>query len=66
MADAISFNSASGQVRVMTFNLRFDIASDSSNAWQFRKDHAASQILYEGAQLVGVQEALHQIGRAHV
>lgn len=56
---AFFINPAISQVRVMTFNLRLDIASDSSNAWQYRKDHAASQILYEGAQLIGVQEALH-------
>lgn len=43
----------------MSFNIRLDIASDSQNAWSFRKDKVCSQILFEGAQLIGVQEALH-------
>jgi endonuclease/exonuclease/phosphatase family metal-dependent hydrolase len=44
---------------VMTFNLRLNIESDSSNAWKFRKDHAASQILFHDADIIGVQEALY-------
>lgn len=52
-------NSLVAQVRVMTFNLRLDIASDKDNAWTYRKEKVCSQILYEGAQLIGVQEALH-------
>jgi len=53
------FSDSNAQVRVMTFNLRLDISIDSLNAWPYRKDKVCSQILYEGAQLVGVQEALH-------
>lgn len=55
----ISLQTADAQVRVMTFNLRLDLASDGENAWPHRKDKACSQIHYEGAQLIGVQEALH-------
>lgn len=47
------------QINVMTFNIRLDTDSDSLNAWKYRKDKVCSQILYEGAQLIGVQEALH-------
>lgn len=51
---------ASGQsLNVMTFNLRLNIASDSLNAWPYRKDIAASQILFYNVHLLGVQEALH-------
>lgn len=46
-------------LHVMTFNIRLDVASDSLDNWQYRKDHAASQILFHDAHLVGVQEALH-------
>lgn len=54
------FNASSfAQVNVMSFNIRLDIASDSQNAWSFRKEKVCSQILFEGAQLIGVQEALH-------
>jgi endonuclease/exonuclease/phosphatase family metal-dependent hydrolase len=47
------------QVNVMSFNIRLDLASDSMNAWPFRKDKVCAQIIYENAQLIGVQEALH-------
>lgn len=47
------------QLNVMTFNIRLNIASDSLNAWPYRKDMAASQILYHEVHLLGVQEALH-------
>jgi len=43
----------------MTFNIRFNNAGDSANAWPFRKDKVAGQILFHEAQIVGVQEALH-------
>lgn len=52
--------SAKGQqLNVMTFNIRMHTASDSLNAWPFRKDNLASQILFHEVQLLGVQEALH-------
>lgn len=44
---------------VMTFNIRLNIASDSADAWPFRKDLVASQILFHKAHTVGVQEALY-------
>jgi endonuclease/exonuclease/phosphatase family metal-dependent hydrolase len=46
-------------LNVITFNIRLNIASDSLNAWPYRKDKAASQILFHEANLVGVQEALY-------
>ncbi len=46
-------------LRVMTFNIRLNTASDSLNAWPYRKDKVASQILFHKVDLLGVQEALH-------
>ena len=46
------------ELNVMTFNIRFNTASDSMNAWPYRKDKVASQILFHEAHIVGVQEAL--------
>jgi len=43
---------------VFTFNIRLDVASDSPNHWQARKEKLISQILFHEADLVGVQEAL--------
>lgn len=46
-------------LNVMTFNIRLNIASDSLNAWPYRKDKLSSQVLYYKADILGVQEALH-------
>lgn len=46
-------------LRVMTYNIRLNTASDSLNAWPHRKDNLASQVLFHDVQLLGVQEALH-------
>lgn len=46
-------------LHVMTFNIRLNTAADSLNAWPYRKDKVASQILFHGTHLLGVQEALH-------
>ncbi len=44
----------------MSFNIRYSTLRDSANAWLYRKDKAASQIHYHEAQIVGLQEALHE------
>lgn len=46
-------------LNVMSFNIRYNAASDSLNAWPHRKDIVASQVLFHEAHIVGVQEALH-------
>ena len=43
-------------LRVMSFNVRLDVASDGADAWPHRRDAVARVIA--GADLVGVQEAL--------
>jgi len=51
---------AAQDLQVMTFNIRLNIASDSLNAWPYRKDKVASQVLFHQVHLLGVQEALHE------
>jgi endonuclease/exonuclease/phosphatase family metal-dependent hydrolase len=51
--------STAQDLNVMTFNIRLNIAVDSLNAWPYRKDKLASQVLFHDVQLLGVQEALH-------
>lgn len=46
-------------LQVMTFNIRLHVASDSLNAWPYRRDNLASQIRFYNVHLLGVQEALH-------
>ena len=45
-------------LRVMTFNLRLDVASDGPNAWPYRRDWVAALIRFHAPDAVGVQEAL--------
>ena len=57
---AITFSAAAqSPLNVMTFNLRYNNPDDSLNAWPYRKDKAASQVLFYDIQLLGVQEALN-------
>lgn len=55
----LSFLMWAQEFNVMTFNIRLNTASDSLNAWPYRKDKLASQVLYHKIHLLGVQEALH-------
>ncbi|OLY94025.1 Metal-dependent hydrolase, endonuclease/exonuclease/phosphatase family [Cnuella takakiae] len=57
----VLFSAAGAQqpLHVMTFNIRLNTPADSLNAWPYRKDKVASQILFHGTHLLGVQEALH-------
>jgi endonuclease/exonuclease/phosphatase family metal-dependent hydrolase len=49
---------AQDYLNIMTFNIRYNNPRDSLNAWPYRADKAASQVLFHEAHLVGVQEAL--------
>jgi endonuclease/exonuclease/phosphatase family metal-dependent hydrolase len=51
--------SSYAQLTVMTYNLRYNTANDSLDAWPYRKDKVASEILFHDVDLIGVQEALH-------
>ena len=49
-------------LRVMTYNIRLDIASDGENDWTHRKDFFASQVQFYEPDIFGVQEAMpHQV-----
>lgn len=50
--------SAQNSLNVMTFNIRYNNKGDSLNAWAYRKDFAASQVLFHEVNILGVQEAL--------
>lgn len=49
---------AQKSLNIMTFNIRLDVAVDSLNNWQYRKDHLVSQVLFHETNILGVQEAL--------
>jgi endonuclease/exonuclease/phosphatase family metal-dependent hydrolase len=44
-------------LKVMTYNIRLDVASDGENDWNHRKDYFASQIQFYEPGIFGVQEA---------
>ena len=45
-------------VRVMTYNIRLDLASDGDNAWPRRREMVAALIRHEAPDLLGMQEVL--------
>ncbi|MEL6853426.1 MAG: endonuclease/exonuclease/phosphatase family protein, partial [Bacteroidota bacterium] len=68
LACLISFQAAAQvpaygpSLKVMSFNLRLDVASDGYNAWPHRKDLVKTLIDHHQLDLLGVQEALpHQV-----
>ncbi len=56
---SLSIYAQAQTVNIMTFNIRYNTKSDSLNAWTFRKDKVISQVLFHEADIIGVQEALH-------
>ena len=44
-------------LKVMTYNIRLDVASDGENAWSLRKDFFNAQIQFYEPDVFGVQEA---------
>ena len=44
-------------LKIMTYNIRLDVASDGENAWPNRKDYFTSQIQFYSPDVFGVQEA---------
>jgi len=57
-----SVNTFPQAMRIMTFNIRLDLAADSANAWNNRKANLVSMITFHKADIIGLQEAQkHQI-----
>ncbi|WP_264511512.1 endonuclease/exonuclease/phosphatase family protein [Flavobacterium sp. N1719] len=46
------------KVKIMTYNIRLDVASDSLNRWDYRKAFLLEQIQTTNPDVLGVQEAL--------
>lgn len=47
------------QIKVMTWNIRYDNPEDGNNQWSFRKDALSAEIQNQLPDILGVQEALH-------
>ncbi len=49
-------------LKLMTYNLRYDNPGDGENAWPARKENLLSQVLFYGPDVLGTQEGLeHQV-----
>lgn len=58
----LSFNLQSQQLKIMTYNLRFDNPNDGENKWDLRKDFLCQQIQFYSPDIFGIQEGkLHQL-----
>lgn len=53
----ITMVSNAQSLKVMTYNIRLDVASDGVNNWNLRKDFFTSQIQFYEPDILGVQEA---------
>jgi len=51
------FGSNAQNLKVMTYNIRLDVASDGENDWTHRKDFFTSQIQFYEPDIFGIQEA---------
>lgn len=50
------------KLKLMTYNIRLDVASDGENSWSNRKEYWASQVSFYEPDIFGIQEALpHQV-----
>jgi endonuclease/exonuclease/phosphatase family metal-dependent hydrolase len=52
-------SSAQQQIKVMSYNIRLDVASDGENRWDARKDKLAGLMKYHEADFIGCQEVQH-------
>ena len=50
---------AQQQIKVMSYNIRLDVASDGENRWDARKDKVAALMNYYEADFIGAQEVQH-------
>lgn len=52
-------NTISAQsLKLMTYNIRLDVAADGENAWPNRKEYWSSQVSFYEPDILGIQEAL--------
>lgn len=56
---ALSFNGMSQEIKVMTYNIRYDNPGDGINAWSNRTEKLPALISKYDPDLIGLQEAMH-------
>lgn len=60
---SIGFDTAAQtNVKLITYNIRYDNPNDGENRWDLRKDWLANQVRFVGPDVMGIQEGLaHQV-----
>ncbi|MDR8394021.1 endonuclease/exonuclease/phosphatase family protein [Aliifodinibius sp. S!AR15-10] len=53
-------SNAETEIRVMSYNIRYDNPDDGVNRWTNRRDRVASLIQFNKGEIIGLQEALHR------
>jgi len=53
-----NYCATSQTLKLMTYNIRLELASDKENDWQHRKEMFAAQVKFYEPDIMGVQEAL--------
>ncbi len=57
LSSSFNIKQTNTSLKIMTYNIRLDVASDGENAWPNRKDFLTSQVLFLAPDILGVQEA---------
>jgi len=60
LAMLLSFSAQSQFLKVMTYNIRLDVASDGENAWEHRRFFMVTLIKFYEPDILGIQEGLPQ------
>ena len=55
---AIASTTSAQNLKLMTYNIRLDLATDGDNAWPNRKDYFCAQLNFYEPDIFGIQEAL--------
>ncbi|HKZ78567.1 MAG TPA: endonuclease/exonuclease/phosphatase family protein [Pyrinomonadaceae bacterium] len=53
-----AFNANAQNLKIMSYNIRLDVAVDGDNGWNHRKGFLTSQIQFYAPDILGIQEAL--------
>ncbi|MDL2297415.1 endonuclease/exonuclease/phosphatase family protein [Bacteroidales bacterium OttesenSCG-928-B11] len=58
VATLVAQTPSSGEINIISFNIRYDNPDDGMNAWVFRKEAVSRMINTERPDVLGIQEAL--------
>lgn len=54
----LGFSSSFAQIKIMSYNIRYDTPNDGENWWELRKDEVVELLKYYSPDFIGIQEAM--------